>query len=395
MPPSTSLSAPSDHPSRMLAWCYFLTFFVLGLAPAALGPTLLALAEQTGSELGDISILFSMRSLGYLCSARIIGGMYDKHNGHPIMAGALSFVVVLFVTLPYISSLGVLSGAFLFHGILSACIDLGGNILLIWAYHKNSAPYVNGLHFSFGLGAFTAPLIVAATLTVQLPPVYTYWIIAALGIPSIIWLLRSPSPHNPLIEESDEPTAPGKTVPVWLLAGFFFLYGGSEVSLGGWIHTYGIKHNQMDEKTAAYLTSSFWGAFTLGRLFAIRLSSKVALHKLVLIQMSGAALCVLVLLLSPPNTIITWGCTLLVGLCMSSVFPLAITYFKRFTAGSGQLSSWFWIGASAGSMTVPWTIGQFFDTIGPTFFTLLIVICLILATSIMYYISQFIYTDAE
>ena len=197
MPTSAGLSATTDHPPRLLAWCYFLTFFVLGLAPAALGPTLLALAEQTGSELGDISILFSMRSLGYLCSARIIGSMYDKHNGHPIMAGALSLVVVLFVTLPYITSLGVMSGAFLFHGILSACIDLGGNILLIWAYHRNSAPYVNGLHFSFGLGAFTAPLIVAATLTVQLPPVYTYWIIGALGIPSIIWLLRSPQPPEP------------------------------------------------------------------------------------------------------------------------------------------------------------------------------------------------------
>ena len=178
-----------------------------------------------------------------------------------------------------------------------------------------------------------------------------------------------------------------------LLAGFFFLYGGSEVSLGGWIHTYGIKHNQMDEKTAAYLTSSFWGAFTLGRLIAIRLSSKFALHRLVLLQMSGAAVCVLVLLLSPPMALITWTCTLLVGLCMSSVFPLAITYFKRFTAGSGQMSSWFWIGASAGSMTVPWTIGQFFEIIGPTFFTLIIVICLTLATGIMFYISRFLYGD--
>ncbi len=393
MPQRNDLSAKTDQPSQLLAWCYFLTFFVLGLAPAALGPTLMALAEQTGSELEDISILFSMRSLGYLCSARIIGGMYDKHRGHPIMAGALCLVVVLFVTLPYITSLGVLSGAFLIHGILSACIDLGGNILLIWAYHRNTAPYVNGLHFSFGLGAFTAPLIVAFTLTAQMPPVYTYWIIAVLGIPSIIWLLRSPSPQNPLVQQTEAPTQARKAIPIWLLAGFFFLYGGSEVSLGGWIHTYGIKHNTMDEKTAAYLTSSFWGAFTIGRLLAIRLSSKFASYKLVLVQMSGAALCVLVMLLSPPNVVVTWTCTLLTGLCMSSVFPLAITYFKRFTAGSGQLSSWFWIGASAGSMTVPWTIGQFFDTIGPTFFTLLIVICITLATGIMFYISHFLYRD--
>ncbi len=387
MPLLSNLGSQPVEQSKSLAWCYFLTFFVLGLAPAALGPTLIALAEQTGSQLQDISILFSMRSLGYLCSARIIGGLYDKRPGHPIMAMALSTTVLLLFSVPYITSLGMLSGAFLIHGILSAFVDLGGNILIIWAFHKNTGPYLNGLHFSFGLGAVTAPLIVAFSLTAGQPAVHAYWIIALLSIPSILWLVRSPSPKNPFQEEETISDDEKVVVPVWMLVLFFFLYGGSEVSLGGWIHTFGIKHNLMDETRAAYLTSSFWGAFTLGRLMAIRLSSYFPPGKLIKIQLSGAALTMLVLFLSPPAEYITWACTMLVGLFMSSVFPTALSFFKRVTAGKGQTTSWFWIGASAGSMTLPWTIGQFFEQIGPAFFALIIAICISAATCIIGYIS--------
>ncbi|MFK7844754.1 MAG: MFS transporter [Rhodothermales bacterium] len=380
-------SIPNDPPKH-LHWGYFLTFFVLGLVPAALGPTLITLAQQTGSELKDVSILFSMRSLGYLCSARIIGGLYDKRAGHPIMVIALSAAVVLMFTIPYITSLGVLSGAFLLHGILSAFIDLGGNILLIWAFHKNTGPYLNGLHFSFGVGAFTAPLLVAFTLSIEQPPVYTYWIIGLLSLPCILWLSRTPSPQNPFPQEEEKLSAEETPVSIWLLVAFFFLYGGSEVSLGGWIHTYGIKHNLMEPAKAAYLTSSFWGAFTLGRLFAIRLASKFAAIKLILLQLSGAALFMLLLFSVPANESITWVCTIVTGLCMSSVFPMALTYFKKFTAGSGQLTSWFWIGASSGSMILPWTIGQFFEKIGPEFFAITIFVCITSATLIMAYISR-------
>ena len=48
---------------------YFGVMVSLGLANAALGPTLPRLAEQIGVTIGAISILFSARSLGYLCGS--------------------------------------------------------------------------------------------------------------------------------------------------------------------------------------------------------------------------------------------------------------------------------------------------------------------------------------
>ncbi len=267
-------------------------------------------------------------------------------------------------------------------------MDLGGNIMLIWAFHKKSGPYLNGLHFSFGVGAVTAPLLVAFTLQAGYAASYAYWIVALLSIPSIFWILGRPSPENPRKTETATSSTPRAEMSIWLLVGFFFLYGGGEVSIAGWIHTYGIKHNLMPETRAAYLTSSFWGLFTLGRLIAIPLTLRFRSYQLIRIQLSGAAVFLAILMLSPPNEIITWGCTMLIGLCMSSVFPLAMTYFERFTGGSGQLTSWFFVGASAGSMTIPWLIGQFFESVGPNFFTAFVLICITAATLIMIYISR-------
>ena len=377
-----------SSPPAKLAWYYFLMFFVLGLAPAALGPTLLALAEQTGRGLQDVSIFFSMRSIGYLCSARLIGSLYDRRAGHPIMAVALTCMLILLFAIPFISNLYLLSGTFLIHGILSAFVDLGGNILLIWAFHKNTGPYLNGLHFSFGFGAVTAPLLVALTINAGHSPVYAYWLIGILALPSIFLIARQASPENPFEAEQRKSDKTQSPIPVLPVVAFFFLYGGSEVSIGGWIHSYGFMHNEMGETRAAYLTSSFWGAFTLGRLAAVRLSAHFIARKRILVQMCGAALSMLALFLSPQAEWVTWTCAVLVGLFLSSIFPTAITFFKRFTGGSGGLTSWFWVGASSGSMILPWTIGQFFEKIGPTFFPMLIFCCISAATLIIYYISR-------
>ncbi len=375
--------------STPLALCYFVTFYVLGLVPAAMGPTLITLADQSGSQLHEISILFTMRSLGYLCSSILIGvvGVYNRWKGHPIMSITLALATLALISIPYIKTLALLSGVFLVHGVLSAFVDLGGNVLLIWAFHKNTGPYLNGLHFSFGLGAVTAPLLVAFALTTGSSPVYAYWMIALLSIPSIFWIYRMPSPKNPepLVEEKQGSRR--HAMPLWLLISFFFLYGGSEVSLGGWIHTYGIRHNLMPETTAAYLTSSFWGAFTFGRLLAIRLASQFAARQLIKTQLSGTVLFLLILLFGPTHEWITWGCTIMIGLCMSSIFPLSIIFIEKNTIGSGQLTSWFFVGASLGSMILPRAIGQYFESIGPSFFVMVILASLSLAILIMIYMT--------
>ena len=47
-----------------------------------------------------------------------------------------------------------------FRGLASGSLDTGGNVLLLNIWEgRDSGPYMHALHFTFGIGAFLAPLI--------------------------------------------------------------------------------------------------------------------------------------------------------------------------------------------------------------------------------------------
>ena len=58
--------SPADPGKFSKTAAYYATFIGLGLTSASLGPTLPGLAEQTRTNIGEISFLFTARSLGYL-----------------------------------------------------------------------------------------------------------------------------------------------------------------------------------------------------------------------------------------------------------------------------------------------------------------------------------------
>jgi FHS family Na+ dependent glucose MFS transporter 1 len=66
--------------------------------------------------------------------------------------------------LPVIQNLWLLVGLIFLIGIMQSSIDVGENTLMVWLHGNKVAPFMNGLHFSFGIGSFTAPLIIAQSL---------------------------------------------------------------------------------------------------------------------------------------------------------------------------------------------------------------------------------------
>ena len=79
MPRNVSENTQFKGVRRALA--YYAGFIVLGLIVAALGPTLPLLAAQTHSSLSQISILFTVNSLGYIGGSLLSGRMYDRYPG--------------------------------------------------------------------------------------------------------------------------------------------------------------------------------------------------------------------------------------------------------------------------------------------------------------------------
>lgn len=368
-------------PELRITLNYYLAFIALGLVMAALGPTLPGLAEQTDSRLNEISILFTARSLGFLMGALLAGRLFDRFPGHKLMALAISLIAITFALIPFIPELWLLTAVMLLLGLFEPGIDVGGNTLIVWLHRDKVAPYMNGMHFFFGVGAFVSPIIIAWAISVTDGIQWAFWIIAILIFLPATAVIRFPSPTAPPRDTADQSRQNSWSL-IGLIALFFFLYGGAEVAFGGWIFTYVTELGLSSAEAAALLTSLFWGSLTAGRLISIPLATRYRNRTIIFADLIGCLLCVGVILLWPNSLTAVWLGTIGLGLSMASVFPTTLSLAERHLHVSGQTTSYFFAGASLGAMTIPWIIGQQFETIGPIITMAIIFICLVAATAV-------------
>src|SRR5687768_11650968 len=343
---------------------YYLAFILLGLTIAAEGPTLLKLAEHTSSALDQISSIFLFGSLGYLVGSYIGGRIYDRIPGHRFMAGVLIFLGITIALVPLATSRWMLFTIILILGLAKGALDVGCNTLLLWVHNETVGPFMNGLHAFFGVGAFIAPLIVARVITITGDINWVYWsfAIAAFPIAVFIWSLPSPSPRITPDEHKDVPLP---ILPVAIMVLCFLLYVGAEVGFGNWVYTYALQLNLGTEVTSAYLTSGFWGAFALGRLLAIWISTRISPKTILYADFVGCLASLSLILLFRDSPTILWIGTVLLGGFLASIFPTYLTLAEETMHVTGTMTGWFLVGGSIGGMILPWAIGQAFVRIGP------------------------------
>lgn len=340
------------------------------------------LAAQVHTHLSEISFLFTARSLGYLLGSLRLGRLYDRAPGHPLMAITLVVMSVSMMLVPLMPSLWLLTFVLLVLGAAEGTLDVGGNVLLVRVYGKGVAPFMNGLHFFFGVGAFLAPIIVAQSFLFHQGIRLSYWIIACLLLPVAVWLFITRGPvlyadaGSRAVERADHRL-------IVLIALFLFLYGGAEIGFGGWIYTYTLRMNLSGETTAAYLTSAFWGSLTFGRLLSIPLAARFRPRSILLCDLLGCVASVGVILLWPGSLLLTLMGTIGLGLAMASIFPTTLTFAGRRMSITGRVTGWFIVGASAGSMSLPWLIGQLFERTGARITMILIISALIAALGVL------------
>ena len=361
----------------ILTTAYYLAFILLGLALGAEGPTLPKLAENTSSTLDQISLIFFSGSTGYLLGSYISGRIYDRLPGHQFLAGVILLLGITIAFVPVATSLWMLLVVTLIAGFAKGALDVGGNTLILWVHHEKVGPFMNGLHALFGLGAFIGPLIVARVLAITDNIYLVYWTlaIAALPVAALIWSLPSPS-ARPMPEEHKD--APLPVLPLAVMVLCFLLYVGAEVGYGNWIYTYALQMGLGTEITSAYLTSAFWGAFTLGRLLGIPVSTRLRPLTILYLDFVGSLLSLGLILLFRDSALILWIGSILLGISFASVFPTFLTLSEERMHVTGTMAGWFLVGGSLGGMILPWGIGQAFVRLGPGTMVTIVFITLLL-----------------
>ena len=143
---------------------YFAAFVAYSMVVAILGPTIPSLAEHTRSSLSEISILFTARSLGHIKGALYIARFYDRLPGHIVLGANLVVMGLMVALTPTLPLLWILTVILLILGVTEGSVDVGGNTMLVWIHRQKVDPFMNALHFLFGLGAFIGPIVVAQTV---------------------------------------------------------------------------------------------------------------------------------------------------------------------------------------------------------------------------------------
>lgn len=359
-----SVSMPGRANTYRLTVAYFAAFVFLGLTTGSLGPTLPSLADRTQVGLSAISYVFTARSAGYLFGSVLSGKLFDRRPGNPIMAAMLFTMSVMTAVVPLAPSLWLLLITMLILGSAESGLDVGANTLLGWVHGTSVGPFMNAMHSLFGVGALIAPLIVAQTLSFRLPATHSYLFLALLLMPVSFMFLRLPSPIPAARVVAGEHAAP-KPQQVFLIGLFLFLYVGAEVGFAGWIYTYETSLRLSDASTAAYLTSVFWGALTLGRMLTIPIAARISPESVLTGSLAGCLVSLGLILANPSSFTAVGAGTICLGISMASIFPTTLSLAGRRMKLTGHVTGWFIVAASGGSMLIPLVIGQAFSAAGP------------------------------
>lgn len=350
---------------RLKFGTYGVSFISLGLALAALGPMLPSLADNLGVTIGKISFVLTVSNLGYLIGSAGGGRLYDRFKGHRLMALALALMVIGAILAPLMKNFYLLLLVFLIFGFGNGLVDIGGNVNLLWVFQARVGPYMNVLHFFFGLGAFLAPIVMNKVMTLSGGGiVWPFWTLALLFLPGLLGLNILPSPVNPEKDEEKGGAQKPDMKLILLMMALFFLYIAVEAGYGNWVFTYVTKLGIANDSVASYMNSAYWGALTLGRLIAVPLSRRLKPGTMLVGNFVFTILFLVVLMIWPLFPTALWIGSAGLGLALASVFPTLLALAETRMKVTGAVTSLFFLGSGSGGILFPTLLGQVFEYAG-------------------------------
>jgi MFS transporter, FHS family, Na+ dependent glucose transporter 1 len=355
------------------------SFIALGCASLILAPSLETFRIGAGVTKGQIGVLFTAGAIGYLLGSLVAGRLLANRRAHHVLASGLLLSAVVLVGLTTVHKIAPLIALQALLGAGGGLVDVTGNSLVLWV-HKGG-PIMNALHLFFGIGATLAPVVVGRSLAWTDGLRAGYLVVAALLVAFAVWSLIEASPPNPH-EVGSRGFPAGKTGLIAIVVMFFVLYVGLEVGFIGWIIDYGVSHGFTRVK-ATWLNTAYLASFTVGRAISIPVASRFSPKQVMFCDLALCVVAMVVMLGGRDSDAALWIATALFGLGTASMFPTMMSLSEPHIPSTGAVTSSFLIGASLGSMSVPWTIGALIDHLGATTLPIAMLICSIACAAVV------------
>lgn len=278
--------------------------------------------DLVGATIAKVSFIFALNSIGSLIGCFLTGAFMDRipNACYLFLASTLLLIGVANGSLPYSPSLFVMYVASFLKGLASGSLDTGGNVLLLRIWEgRDSGPYMHAIHFTFGIGAFLAPLIARPFLVNAEDAQHLNRSVGAASnltgedVEGSLWTVKTLYPMvsaYPLLlsivfiafhvkdsktakkgakkeeKEGENQLSKGLTIAiVATVSVLFFLYVGMEVAFGTYVSVFAVQsklqftRQQVDIKLVisgyscqnqgSDVTAVFWGTFAATRGLAI------------------------------------------------------------------------------------------------------------------------------
>ena len=345
----------------------YLTYLLIGMFTAGIGPVLGELAQQTAASLSAIGGVLTFLFLGSVIAQVVAGPLTDRLGHKPILVVSLVILCAGIIGFTYAQALPVMLLLALIAGLGQGGVDMGANLVVADAAPGNNTSALNLLHFFFGLGAFIGPALIGLAIALARSGLLVHRSVAGLFLLLALAnaaLLRGD--RRPKSAQPDQVTSSGLKVYLspllWLMGGLMLVYVGVEFGLGSWISAYMNVSARLNAQHGAWITAAYWAALALGRLVGAAASSRLTRVRLLTAALGGSLLGSLGLLASHGIVVPTILCLVWIAFSYGTVYPTTVALATAaFTASRGKAVSLLVAMGSIGAATLPLFAGRLLE----------------------------------
>ncbi|MFA0965033.1 sugar MFS transporter [Roseivirga sp. BDSF3-8] len=348
----------------------FIAFISLGLPDGLLGVGWPYMHQQFDVGLDSLGLLLICLMTGYLISSFNSGWLMARMSVGALLAISCALTGISLLGFAYTPHWGVLLIMAVVLGAGGGAIDSSINT---FAAHTYTAGTVNWLHAFFGVGATLGPAIMTAYLVRDYHWSSGYLTVgsAQLGLAAIFLLTLGLWKTK---DDTDEPVMsarPAQTLrlPVtWISVIVFFLYTGTEASVGQWLYTILTKGRGVAPSEAGLWTSIYWGSLTAGRIIFGIILRRMSVGKILMGAFVAVVLAAVLIAINAGALTTSIG-IIIAGLALAPVFPsmISLTPSRAGRQHAANLVGYQVSAATVGAALLPAAAGLVIDRFGLNF----------------------------
>lgn len=356
----TQIKSLPVEPSTVTRGVIHLGFVLAGIVTTLLGPILPVLIMHWRLTDAQAGLFFSAQYFAALAGSLTLSTLLVWRGYKVVLVAGFTFIAV-----------GV---SLLLHGnhiaglVFTAVYGYGLGLILssvnLWvaevAEEHRAAADLSIVNVAWGTGAIICPaLVVFAQKSGIVPRMLLGVGVVSVSLAVALALLHV-EPRAKSFERSrpvENGSAAEKRTFV-LMGSFFFLYVGSESSVGGWIAALAKRMGTGHADLWALAPMFFWGGLIAGRVLAPFVLRRVKEERLLggglLAGVAGS-----LALLEVRNFGDIAVCAVAIGLSFAAIYPILVASLVRaFGSGARRVGSIMFAMASLGGAMVPWLVGE-------------------------------------